>query len=124
MTTDRSKHAVRWTAISATALLGVAAAAAIAADPFPRSEQPKDPALQALEAKERALAAEAARVNAINAERWATYRTQLEARQEEIARVNDLNAATRSANAATAPSYAAPQATYVPSPPVASSSSS
>ena len=122
MTTDRSKRVVRWTAISATALLGVGAAAAIAADPFPRSNQPKDPAIQALEAREKALAAEAARVNAMNAERWATYRTQLEARQKEIARVNDLNAAA--AAAAAAPSYSAPQATYVPSPPVATSSSS
>lgn len=126
MTTDRSKRAVRWTAISATALLGVGAAAAIAADPFPRSNQPKDPAIQALEAREKALAAEATRVNAMNAERWATYRTQLEARQQEIARVNALNAQTRSANASAAASssYSAPQATYVPSPPVASSSSS
>jgi hypothetical protein len=116
MTTDRSKRRVRWTAISATALMGVGAAAAIAADPFPRSQQPKDPAVQALEAREKALAAEATRVNAMNAERWATYRTQLEARQMEIARVNDLNAASSS--------YSAPQATYVPSAPVASSSSS
>lgn len=119
MTTDRSRRAVRWTAISATALLGVGAAAAIAADPFPRSTQPKDPAIQALEAREKALAAEASRVNAMNAERWATYRSQLEARQQEIARVNDLNAA-----AAATPSYSAPQSSYVPSPPVASSSSS
>lgn len=107
MTTDRSRRAVRWTAISATALLGVGAAAAIAADPFPRSTQPKDPAIQALEAREKALAAEASRVNAMNAERWATYRSQLETRQQEIDSY-----------------YSAPQSGYVPSPPVASSSSS
>lgn len=121
MTTDRSRRRVRWTAIGGTALLGVGAAVAIGANPYPQSERPEDPQVAALEQRERALASEARRVNAANAERWATYRVQLAERNREIAAVNAANAATPSSGG----SYsAAPAATYVPSAPVASSSSS
>lgn len=126
MTTDRSKRAVRWTAIGFTALAGLGAATAISADPFPHSDRPKDPDVQALEARETALAAEARTVNAAHAREWAIYRTDLAARQQQITRINDLNAAAQSVSATSSAgsSYSAPQASYVPSPPVASSGSS
>ena len=132
-TTDRSKRRVRWTAISGTALLGVGAAVAIGANPFPQSSQPKDPAVAALEQRERALATEARRVNAANAERWATYRVKLAERNKQIAAVEAANAqALASASSyggygstSSGGGYAsAPAATYVPSAPVASSGSS
>ncbi len=131
-TTARSKRRVRWAAIGGTAVLGVGAAAAIGANPFPASDQPKDPQVAALEMREKALASEAKRVNALNAERFASYRKQLTERQREIAAVE---AATARAQAGSS-SYggygsgssggysSAPAATYVQSAPVASSSSS
>lgn len=116
-TTDRSRRRVRVAAIAGTVLAGAGVAVAVGADPFPESNQPRDAAVAALEKRERALTAEARRVNAMNAERWATYRTQLAERQQQIAAVESANSA--------AASYSAPQATYVPSAaPVASSGSS
>ena len=123
-TTDRSKRRVRWTALGGTALLGMGAAVAIGANPFPQSDQPKDPSVTALEQREAALAGEAKRVNAMNAERWASYRVKLAERNREIAVVQAANAQALAAP----PSYggysSAPAATYVPSAPVASSGSS
>lgn len=117
-TTDRSRRRVRTAAVATTMLAGVGVAVAVGANPFPKSDQPKDPQLTALEQRERALSAEAKRVNAMNAERWATYRTQLTERQQQIAQVQDQNAANQA-------SYSAPQASYVPqAAPVASSGSS
>ena len=118
-TTDRSRRRVRWAAMGGTVLAGAGVAVGIAADPFPVSQRPKDPAVAALEMREKALTAEATRVNAVNAERWATYRTQLSARQQEIAQVNSANAASVSQSYSSAS-----QAGYVQSAPVASSSSS
>ena len=132
-TTDRSKRRVRWTALGGTALLGVGAAVAIGANPFPQSDQPKDPSVTALEKREAALASEAKRVNAVNAERWASYRVQLAARNREIAVIDAANARAQAAasyggyaaGGASGGGYAsAPAATYVPSAPVASSGSS
>jgi len=134
MTTDRSRRRVRWTAIGGTALVGVGAAVAIGANPYPHSDRPKDADVQALETRERALATEARRVNALNAERWASYRVKLAERTRQIASVNAANARALAASAATSSysggssgggSYSsAPAATYVPSAPVASSGSS
>ncbi len=123
MTTDRSRRRVRWTAISATALAGMGTAVAIASDPFPTSPHPPNADVVALETREKALVAEARRVSAMNAERWATYRTGLAARRLEIARVSAAAAGTGGGAGA---SYSRPasQATYVSSPPVASSGSS
>lgn len=144
-TTDRSRRRVRWTAISGTALMGVGAAVAIGANPFPHSDRPKDADVVALETREKALATEATRVNALNAERWASYRVKLAERKKEIAAVEAANAQALAASAAaTSASYggyasggssgsstsgsggyaSAPAATYVPSAPVASSGSS
>lgn len=134
-TTDRSKRRVRWTAISGTALMGVGAAVAIGANPFPHSDRPKDADVVALEKREKALATEATRVNALNAERWASYRVQLASRNKEIAAVRAANAqALASASTASYGGYSsggssggyasAPAATYVPAAPVASSGSS
>lgn len=134
MTTDRSRRRVRVAAVAATALAGAGVAVAVAADPFPASQQPRDPAVVALETREKYLASEARRVNAVNAERWATYRTQLAAREKQIALAQDANERALAARGSTASgggsssggsSYSAPQATYVPpAPPVASSGSS
>lgn len=134
-TTDRSKRRVRWTAIGGTALMGVGAAVAIGANPFPHSDRPKDADVVALEKREKALATEATRVNALNAERWASYRVQLASRNKEIAAVRAANAqALASASTASYGGYSsggssggyasAPAATYVPAAPVASSGSS
>lgn len=132
-TTDRSKRRVRWAAIGGTAVLGVGAAAAIGANPFPASDQPKDPQVAALEMREKALASEAKRVNALNAERFASYRKQLTERQREIAAVEAANARAQAATSSyggygsgsSGGGYSsAPAATYVQSAPVASSSSS
>ena len=131
-TTDRSKRRVRWAAIGGTAMLGVGAAVAIGANPFPASDQPKDPQVAALEMREKALASEAKRVNALNAERFASYRTQLAERQQQIAAVEAANARAQAASSSyggygsgSSGGYSsAPAATYVPSAPVASSSSS
>ena len=131
-TTDRSKRRVRWAAIGGTAVLGVGAAAAIGANPFPASDQPKDPQVTALEMREKALASEAKRVNALNAERFASYRTQLAERQREIAAVEAANARAQAGSSSyggygsgSSGGYSsAPAATYVQSAPVASSSSS
>lgn len=147
MTTDRSKRAVRATAVVGTLLAGVGAAVAIGADPFPASQRPKDADIAALEAREKALATEAKRVNAMNAERWASYRSKLAERTKQISIVEAANARTRAANAAAQASAStsassggyssgysggsssgysapAPAATYVPAAPVASSGSS
>jgi len=131
-TTDRSKRRVRWAAIGGTAMLGVGAAVAIGANPFPASDQPKDPQVAALEMREKALAAEAKRVNAVNAERFASYRKQLAERQQEIAAIEAANARAQAGSSSyggygsgSSGGYSsAPAATYVPSAPVASSSSS
>lgn len=122
MTTDRSRRRVRVAAISGTVLLGAGAAVAIAADPFPSSTAQENPELAALEAREKALTREATRVNAVNAKRWDTYRDQLAERQSQINAVNAANADAQSHSGGS--SYSAPQATYVPEAPVASSSSS
>ena len=144
MTTDSRRRRVRVTAIAGTALVGVGAAVAIGANPYPRSERPKDPDVRALETREAALAREARGVNALNAERWATYRTQLAQRTKQIAAVNSANARAMAAASPTTPyggapsggsaptsssgqggGYAAaPAATYVPAPPVTRSGSS
>mgnify|MGYP003342929178 CR=1 FL=1 len=128
---------MRWTAIGGTALVGVGAAVAIGANPYPHPERPKAPDVQALEAREQALATEARRVNAMNTQRWAVYRQELAQRQEEIAAINAANASARASAAASAAtagssssgsyggsSYSAPSASYVPAPPVASSGAS
>jgi hypothetical protein len=122
-TTDRSRRRVRVAAISGTVLLGAGAAVAIAADPFPASQPSDNPALAALETREKALAREAKRVDAMNAERWDTYRDQLAERQKEIAAVSAANADARASYSAGS-SYSGPQASYVPTAPAASSSSS
>lgn len=117
-TTDKSRRRVRTAALAGTMLAGVGVAVAVGANPFPASDQPKDADVTALEQRERALAREARRVNDLNAERWASYRTQLAERQQQIAQAQAENAANQA-------SYSAPQATYVPqAAPVAQSGSS
>lgn len=144
MTTDASKRRVRVTAIAATGLVGVGAAVAIGANPYPHSERPKDADVRALETREMALAREARSVNALNADRWAAYRVQLAQRINDIAAIKAANARTLAA-ASSSTSYggissgssastsssgqgggyaAAPAATYVPAPPVTRSGSS
>jgi hypothetical protein len=141
MTTDQSRRRVKLAAVTGTVIVGAGAAVAIGANPFPAADRPKDADVLALEAREQTLARDARRVNAINAERWASYRTDLAARKRQIAQVNAANDRVRAAIAARgqspSPSYsggssasgsastAAPAATYVPpAAPVARSSSS
>jgi len=129
-TTERSRRAVRITAIAGVALAGAATTMAIGADPYPQGSPARDAQRTALEATERALVRAARQANAAHAARWARYRAQLEARRREIAAIEDANAravAVTTSPVGSVPAAvpdAQPQAVYVPDPPVASSGSS
>ena len=69
----------------------------------------KDPRLVALEAREQRLRAESLAVKRVLDRRWATYRTQLALRRQEIARASAVPAA---------PAAAAPRVRIVTLPPL------
>jgi len=134
-TTEQSKKMVRRTAIGGSLLAMTAVGVAFAANPYPHTTRPPDPTLASLQQREKVLARDATVLNEEHAAVWDEYKAALTERNQEIDQINAVNSrmqAQRSqqAQAAAAPtsppsySQSSPQATYVPSPPVASSGAS
>lgn len=133
-TTEQSKKMVRRTAIGGSLLALTAVGVAFAANPYPHTTQPADPTLTSLQQREKVLARDATLLNAEHTAVWDKYKSALAERTQQIAQINAVNsqiqaqqnqqvAATTSSSSQ---SYAqsSPQATYVPSAPVASSGAS
>ena len=134
-TTEQSKKMVRRTAIGGSLMAMTAVGVAFAANPYPHTTRPPDPTLASLQHRENVLARDATILNEEHAAVWDQYKLALSERNQEIEQINAINSriqAQRSQQAAAAaassssPSYSqsSPQATYVPSPPVASSGAS
>ncbi len=133
-TTEQSKKLVRRTAIGGSLLAMTAVGVAFAANPYPHTTRPPDPTLASLQQREKVLARDATILNAEHTAVWDQYKSALAERTQQIEQINAVNSQIQAqqsqqvaaATSSSSQSYAqsSPQATYVPSAPVASSGAS